>query len=456
LVKQARQESGLWWSNYNMIQMKYEKARTRAMKEGAELRFHSFDGTGQFRCQIQGGMSVEDLLAGRHNVTQVDPVDPQAWSDPSRGVRRRLSRTHLTITVYTGTGEDGKPFRRTLRFPMVMHRPIPEDARIKELSVIRKRVGTKFVWSVTFTTRAHAGQSSSNSSQTVCAIDVGWRKVSQGLRVATALESTGAVQHIILPNSLLLKFEHVNMLKGQIDDELNAIQAILRDRSASLEELPEDLAKLLASALRPRLTTRRLAKLTLFWRDTYPGIGAETVTFLEKHRKHLKRLQNEMDNLRDKSIHRRQDFYRNAAIRIVQDRAMVLIEDFDLRGVTRHKHEDGSDDDTPEAVRRMRQVASVSDLRKWIVLQAEKHGARIETRKAAFTTRCCSACGHLNEKSDPYDLVWECPQCGNILDQDINACRNLLADFFNESGAEHKWCRNRGRFADEQKQMVTG
>lgn len=436
LVKLARQQSGLWWSNYNMVQARYEKARSKAMKDGAELRFHSFDGTGQFRCQIQGGMSVNDLFAGRNSVVQVDPVDPQAWTSHSRGARRRLSRTHLTITVYTGTGEDGKPFRRTLRFPMVMHRPIPDDARIKELFVTRKRVGTQFVWSVTFTTRASPGQESINSSQTVCAVDLGWRKTPQGLRVATALDSTEEVQYVILPNSLLYKFEHANTLKSRIDDEVNTVQTVLREKSSLLPNLPDDLTELLASALRPRPTTRRLAKMIIFWRDNYPGIGADVVSYLEEHRKHLKRLQNEMDNLRDKALHRRQDFYRKAAIQIVQDKAMVLIEDFDLRGVTAVKQDDGAENDAPEPVRRMRQVAAVSELRKWIVLQAAKHGTRIDVLKSAYTTRRCSACDHLNEKSDPYDLVWKCPKCGNVLDQDINACRNLLADAKIESGAD--------------------
>lgn len=438
LVKKARQESGLWWSNYNMVQARYEKARSKAMKDGAELHFHSFDGTGQFRCQIQGGMSVEGLFAGHHNIARADPVDPKAWSSHSRGERRRLSRTHLTITVYTGTGEDGKPFRRTLRFPMVMHRPIPEDAIIKELSVTRKRVGTQLSWSVTFTARAPGGQVAENSSHSICAVDLGWRKIPEGLRVATTMDSTGEVQYVVLPNNLLHKFEHVNALKSQIDDELNVVQTILREKSALLVDLPEVLKGLLASALRPRLTTRRLAKLTLFWRDKHPDIEADVVSFLEEHRRHLKRLQNEMDNLRDKVVHHRQDFYRNAAIRIVQDKAMVLVEDFDLRGVAKKKHEDGTDSDTPEAVRRMRQVAAVSELRKWIVLQAAKHGARVDLRKSAYTTRRCSACGQINEKADPYDLVWKCPKCGNVLDQDINACRNMTTDFMNESTVKGK------------------
>lgn len=46
-VKVARNASGLWWGNYNAVCASYETARVRAIKSGAELKFHSFDGTGR-------------------------------------------------------------------------------------------------------------------------------------------------------------------------------------------------------------------------------------------------------------------------------------------------------------------------------------------------------------------------------------------------------------------------
>ena len=41
--------------HYNAVLASDETARVRAMKEGADLKFHSFDGQGRFTNQIQGG-----------------------------------------------------------------------------------------------------------------------------------------------------------------------------------------------------------------------------------------------------------------------------------------------------------------------------------------------------------------------------------------------------------------
>ncbi len=144
-VKHARQESGLWWGNYNAVCGAYERARARALQTGATLRFRAFDGTGRFRNQIVGGMSVDDLFAGRHSAgLRRAPVErcPHA---SVRAERRRRSRTTLTATVYTVARE-----RRNLTWPMIMHRPIPADARIKEIIVTRKREGVRFRWSAIF------------------------------------------------------------------------------------------------------------------------------------------------------------------------------------------------------------------------------------------------------------------------------------------------------------------
>src|SRR5262245_5931450 len=37
-VKKACHESGLWWGNYNAVYRAYERARTRALRTGAQLR----------------------------------------------------------------------------------------------------------------------------------------------------------------------------------------------------------------------------------------------------------------------------------------------------------------------------------------------------------------------------------------------------------------------------------
>jgi hypothetical protein len=64
LVKTARQQSGLYWGNYNAVCADYDRARSAAMKRGVELKFHrhcTLPGEGMSSArvvnQIQGGMT---------------------------------------------------------------------------------------------------------------------------------------------------------------------------------------------------------------------------------------------------------------------------------------------------------------------------------------------------------------------------------------------------------------
>lgn len=433
LVKKARQESGLWWGNYNAVCDDYNTARSRALKENAELRFHAFDGTGRFFCQIQGGMSVEDLFAGRHSIVQALPVPPEAYVHPSRSERERLARTKLTITVYTATGEDDRRIRRTLTFPMMLHRPMPPEARIKELEVVRKRVGSDFRWSVTFTCRMPSGTAAPvNSSTMACGIDLGWRKTKDGLRVATLRDSAGNTRYIHMlsekSNEFLEKMKHLDDLRSRIDTEFTELQDGLRERLKEPEAAPEALRELLRSILASRKAKHgKLFLLVREWRDNHSEFEPATLDYLDGCRKRLKRDQNEMDHLREKVLASRTDFYRCRAAEIAQQYAIIGLEKFDLRKIAKVKTAVGNNPQAPEEVRRMRQIANVSELRKWILLQAEKHGSEVRYCDPKNTTRTCRHCGHVNQECDPYDIWWTCNGCGKVWDQDENAADNILA-----------------------------
>lgn len=122
-VKEAYNNSGLWWGNYNAVVGSYNIARNRIMREGAELRFHRFDGTGRFTCQIMGGMSIEDLVSGRHRVAQLQKVSSGYFTEiinsnqPAKPLQEAGSRRNereygiLSITIYTAEDENEYPKR---------------------------------------------------------------------------------------------------------------------------------------------------------------------------------------------------------------------------------------------------------------------------------------------------------------------------------------------------------
>ena len=47
------------------------------------------------------------------------------------------------------------------------------------------------------------------------------------------------------------------------------------------------------------------------------------------------------------------------------------------------------------------------------------------------TSKTCNRCGYVNEELDVKTRNWECPDCGEILDRDVNAAINILNRWFN-------------------------
>ncbi|MHB8368945.1 MAG: zinc ribbon domain-containing protein [Leptospirales bacterium] len=427
-VKIARNASGLWWGNYNAVCASYETARVRAMRTGGDLRFHSFDGTGRFTCQIQGGMTVGEFFSGdRNSVVSADPVSPDAFYHPSRGARRRAARTTLRMTVYTTKDENGKYVRRILSFPMILHREIPSDVLIKQVVVTRKRVGATFRWTVTLTGTRSGSPRIVPALPGACGIDLGWRLVPEGLRVASIANDKG-VRHIVLPEKMLRRMDHVEDLKSRIDQELNRIMTWFRGQWGGLSgTFPEPIRERFVGHIRsPKVSPRKLAGSILAWRDAHGDFRPDLLSALETWRKTNKRLTQEMDNLREKLSAQRTDLYRNEALRIVREHSCVALEDFDLREVVKLETPEGEKTDQPAAARANRVRAAVSDLRNWIGIQAAKTGTEIVRIPAADTTRACRQCLHVNLRRRPEDLVWTCDSCGAVWDQDENAARNLL------------------------------
>ena len=426
-VKCARNASGLWWGNYNAVCASYETARIMALKTGAELRFHSFDGTGRFTCQIQGGMTVSDFFSGDPQaIVSADPVSLDAFHHPSRGERRKASRTKLRITVTTTKDANGKYVRRMLAFPMILHREIPSDVLIKQLVVSRKRVGTEFRWTVTLTGTRSGSPRIAPGKPGICGIDLGWRLVPGGLRVASVADAE-SVRHIVLPEKMLRRMDHVEDLKSRIDQEQDRLMIWLRAQWPELSgSFPEEIRERFANHLKsPKVSSRKLVGSVIAWRDGHGDFRPDLLAALETWRKNNKRMTQEMDNLRDKLSAQRTDFYRNEALRIVQNYSFVGIEDFDLREVVKLKTPEGEKTDQPAPARANRVRASVSDLRNWIRIQAAKTGTEIGRIPAADTTRACRQCLHINS-GRPEDLVWTCDGCGTVWDQDENAARNIL------------------------------
>jgi len=434
LVKDGYNGSGLWWGNYNAVIDSYSTARRRAMKEGAELRFHRFDGSGRFTCQIMGGMSIEELTSGRHSVAQVRKVSGGQFTDlirsaPALQLQAIGSRRHtreygvLRVTVYTGRDEEGKKTRRALDFPIILHRPLPEGVALKTLSINRKKVGTDYRWSVTFTFSIETSQLQERRRDRSCGINLGWKMVEGGLRVAT-INDGKETRHLVLPQVILDKLAYAEKLQGRIDLATNANYAWLLGKMENPPEPLKDDVAALRRAKRPH--PAKFARFVIKWRNEYPGFAPQSLREAEAMRKSVKRLSQEQHHLRDKVQRRRLEFYRNEAKKIAQQYGVIRLDKMDLRQMTLLEKGDGMPNDLTDVARYHRKTAALSEFREWLHKQALKEGGRVEM-VAMQSTRICSACGRTMEPAA--GLMWRCRCCGALMDRDENAAANLQRAF---------------------------
>jgi IS605 OrfB family transposase len=64
-------------------------------------------------------------------------------------------------------------------------------------------------------------------------------------------------------------------------------------------------------------------------------------------------------------------------------------------------------------------------LQEYIVYKAAWTGVRVEFVSAAWTSQICHECGVVNRKLKLTEREWRCPNCGAILDRDLNAAINI-------------------------------
>lgn len=418
-VKTARQTSGLFWGNYNAVIKSYDVARQRCIKTGAELRFRSFrQRDGRIVNQIQGGGTWDEVLAGTIN-GQLS-IRPQDTNRVAGGRVRPIY--NLTATVFTR----GRGDRRTVTWPMVLHRPLPDDAQIQEV-IISRRASTarRDKWTVSFLLRLPDAEPVKRNDATACGVDIGWRRLNDGIRVATVVDSEGERDFVVLPERIISGFDHAESLRSDIDTRLNfRVNAI---RGLPWDTAPDalrDVSKRLRSS--PKPTCGALAELVSLWPDTWQPVARfdASVTVRLNHR-----------DLRERSglVLRlgaaRLDHYRCEAVRLVRAYRVIAIEgDLDIARMARRENSPLS-----EAARRNRVLASPGEFLSALKLAAAKHGTTMleHIGKSSFV---CSECGAEHRPSDPAELITTCPACSATWDQDVNAAKNILAGALASAG----------------------
>ncbi|HEX5321651.1 MAG TPA: zinc ribbon domain-containing protein, partial [Stellaceae bacterium] len=296
----------------------------------------------------------------------------------------------------------GRGTRQICRWPLLYHRPLPDGAVVKALTISRRRSrpGTgprSWQWSVSLSVEVPAPDAPDGVA---CGIDLGWRKIEDGVRVATTVGEDDAIEHVVLPLAWLDARRAAAETAGRL--RVAARDLVLPPQVADADrEKVRDLADRLQALPKEARGTAR------DWLDEYKN-AAGTIGRLERQRR---------------------DLYRVAAARLVRRYSMIGIDGSGLATIAR-------DRSMPPEVRRMRTWTAPHELMQALSVAARREGVVLR-QVSGSSTIVCHRCRHSNAVSvaQRLELVWRCAGCGALWDQDENAARNCLAAVLDASAA---------------------
>lgn len=422
----ARAACNLYWGTYLLV----ERAVDAAVKTPGGANFRRWTGDGYLGVQLQHGLPIRDLLAGTDTRAQFveAPLLPRTVTKKDGRVvvlpARERPEEHRVLRFRVGS-EGRAPVWAEVR--VTAHRPLPQDAVVKWVQVVRTRTAGRDRWGVRFT--LEAGASPSRVGLPMVALDLGWRRLpGVGVRVAYGVGTDGNSFQLVLPEEVVSGWKKACDLRSIRDKMLNEVLEVLCDfRRANVEMLPAWFRERTQHAHAWR-SPARLAALARAWKgQRFEGDGAAFARVWEwqggRGDRHLWTWE---ANQRRGVLARRDDLYAKFAALLCRRYGSVVVEDFDLTspGIGRAPvAEKGTADlGSPHRV-----LGAPGRLRERIRTTAAREGVGVLTLPAANTTRRCHACGLVRAFPAAEELHHRCSGCGAEWDQDENAARNLLA-----------------------------
>ena len=292
-ARQASAAMGLFWGSYNDVIQRADTAR-----KAGEMQFRRRTTDGTLTAQIIGGAAVSRCISsdGRtaeHTFFRVEPAVPgRKW----RYARMRIGSTAGAKPVW-------------LSIPIVYHRDIPSPSIVKSVSMTRR--GGRWQLNVTVN-QPHAEPKTSGPA---VALDVGWRQLPAGVRVAYWCDEAEKHGQVMVPQGDIDQLAKVASLRSTCDlmrDEyLPALAAWLDGQELS------DEGKQGSSHLSQWRSSGRLADLVRWWADNRIDGDAEVYAAGLAWRKQYLHLANWAHNLEDQVRRRIKEQYRVFAAGLV-------------------------------------------------------------------------------------------------------------------------------------------
>jgi hypothetical protein len=378
--------------------------------------------------QLQGGLSVSDLLGGQDTQLQITPPDGRAWSSEERRCDRRRWARQAEVRIRV-ISDGRRPVWAVFRLDMDC--ALPSGAIVMMASIHLQRVGPHAQWCLLLTLRVPDGAYARRAERHArvggaVSVDLGWRALDEAeARAGYWLGEDGRGDSIEVDAATLRL--------------LRLPRVIASERAVALDRMRWGLAWWLAwgpapawlrercSYLHQWRSPRRLIQLFVDWQR---HDGDEPIrAALESYCAHDRHQWAQEEHLRQRAIRRRRELYRVLASRLAQEYDELVLERFDLRSMARASAVDVGEREghAEEGSSAMRQLIAPSVLREALVGAFRARGKTVTAVPAEDTTRIHAGCGVVEDRPVERSIYVMCTGCGQRFDQDRNACKVLLA-----------------------------
>ena len=430
---QRRENSGLGGAMANEIARYFKVARGRTFDNpGSRLRFHRFDGTGflfyRFRRKGNNGEKVTTDGVTFEALTRGDINIGESFSLTSVEPRGSVPVMRLRAKVGGGAKRATKVYAE---FDLHLHRPIPKEAQINNAKLLRRRIGDKFTYTVSFSVRVPVAVPPEEPPLRAVGVDIGFKMRDGALRVATIAvedEIGWKFEHLMLPYEYWLKrMNRVEEIQSKMDDAAKELGVFIKPRLKAHEASSDENHSLYPLV---RKITNVPANVTLNYETAYklggkirgaPGnLPPEVEEKVRNWRERWRKSYREMHGLRRKTLAWRREMYRVMAAKLVARGLPIGVENIDL---TKFAEVRDADNELSDKARSQRFDVAPSEFLGSVRNCAEREGVPVVKVEPAYTSRTCAECGCLNEVGG--EVRWKCSDCGAEHDRDENAAKNI-------------------------------
>jgi transposase len=125
---------------------------------------------------------------------------------------------------------------------------------------------------------------------------------------------------------------------------------------------------------------------------------------------------------------RRRDWVEKTSTSLARRFDVIRVEDLNIRAMTRSARGTLSEPGRNVAAKAglNREIAR-SGWGRLVQRLEDKAPGRVQKVPAAYTSQCCSECGHVARESRESQALFRCVACGYACNADVNAARNIAA-----------------------------